>query len=133
MAETLSSSDRELNFLQFGDGKSHSSSSTHDFSLIGLNSEIAQNSNLEFSINFSNSDFNCGDLYITIYDVTSGKQVLTQSGYLKQCFVQNNDILPVDDTFSELITTPGTYEIHIEIFNEKYSDSVSMTETLRVK
>ena len=133
MAETLSSSDRELNFLQFGDGKSHSSSSTHGLSLIGLNSEIAQNSNLEFTINFSDSDFNCGDLYITIYDVTSGKQVLTQSGYLKQCFVQNNDLLPVDDTFSELITQPGTYEIHIEIFNEKYSESVSITETLLVK
>ena len=133
MAETLNSSDRELNFLQFGDNKSHSSSSTHGLSLIGLNSEIAQNSNLEFSINFSDSDFNCGDLYITIYDVTSGKQVLTQSGYLKQCFVQNNNMLPVDDTFSELITKPGTYEIHIEIFNEKYSESVSMTQTLRVK
>ena len=133
MAETLSSSDRELNFLQFGDGKSHSSTLTDGISLIGLNSEIAQNSNLEFSINFSDSDFNCGDLYITIYDITSGKQVLTQSGYLKQCFVQNNNMLPVDDTFSELITKPGTYEIHIEIFNEKYSESVSMTETLRVK
>ena len=133
MAETLSSSDRELNFLQFGDGKSHSSTSTDGISLIGLNSEIAQNSNLEFSINISESDFNCGELYITIYDVTSGKQVLTQSGYLKQFFVQNNDTLPVDDTFSELITKPGTYEIHIEIFNEKYSESVSMTETLRVK
>ena len=133
MAETLSSSDRELNFLQFGDGKSHSSSSTHGLSLIGLNSEIVQNSSLEFSINFSDSDFNCGDLYITIYDLTSEKEVLTQSGYLKQCFVQNNDILPVDDTFSELIIKPGTYEIHIEIFNEKYSESVSITETLRVK
>ena len=50
-------------------------------------------------------------------------------------FVENNGFseLPVDDTFSELITQPGTYEIHIEIFNEKYSESVSMTETLRVK
>ena len=133
MAETLSNSDRELNFMQFGDGKSHSSSSTHGLSLIGLNSEIAQNSNLEFSINFSDSNFDCGDLYITIYDVTSEKQVLTQSGYLKQCFVNNNDVLPVDDTFSELITKPGTYEVHIEIFNPKYTESVSMTEILRVK
>jgi hypothetical protein len=40
---------------------------------------------------------------------------------------------PVDDSFSELITKSGTYEIHIEIFNEKYSESVSITETLRVK
>ena len=132
MAETLNNPDRELNFLQFG-GDDHSQASDDGISLIGLNTEIAQNSNLEFSIIFTNSAFNCGDLYITIYDVTSGKQVLTQSGYLKQCFVQNNNMLPVDDTYSELISKSGTYEIHIEIFNEKYSQSVSMTETLRVK
>ena len=132
MAETLSDSDRELNFLQFG-GDGHSYTSDDGISLVGFNTQITQNSNLEFSIVFTDSDFNCGDLYITIYDITSGKQVLTQSGYLKQCFVQNNNLLPVDDTYSELISKSGTYEIHIEIFNEKYSQSVSMTETLRVK
>ncbi len=132
MAETLSSSDRELNFLQFGDG-SYSSSSKGEINLVGFNTEITQNSNLEFRINFSNSDFNCGDLYITIYDVTSEKQVLTQSGYLKQCFIQNNNTLPVDELYSESISNSGTYEIHIEIFDQKYSKSISMTETLRVK
>ena len=132
MAETLSNSDRELNFLQFrGDGSSSISKS--EINLVGLDNEINQNSNLEFSINFSNSDFNCGDLYITIYDITTEKQVLTQSGYLKQCFIENNDILPVDDIYSELISKSGTYEIHIEIFDQKYSKSIIMTETLRVK
>jgi hypothetical protein len=132
MAETLSSPDRELNFLQFG-GEGYTSSSKNAISLVGFNDEITQNSNLEFSIKFSNSDFNCGDLYITIYDVTtSEKQVLTQSGYLKQCFIQNNDILPVAENYSELITKSGTYEIHVEIFNEKYSENISITETLRV-
>ena len=133
MAETLSDSERELNFLQFG-GEGYTSSSKTDIQLIGFSSEIAQNSNLEFSITFSNSDFNCGDLYVTIYDVsTSEKQVLTQSGYLKQCFIQNNDILPVGENYSELISQPGIYEIYIEIFDEKYSENISMTETLRVK
>ena len=132
MAETLSSPDRELNFLQFG-GEGYTSSSKSEISLVGFNDEILQNSNLEFSIKFSNSDFNCGDLYITIYDVTtSEKQVLTQSGYLKQCFIQNNDILPVDENYSELITKSGTYEIYVEIFNENYSENISITETLRV-
>ena len=132
MAETLSDSERELNFLQF-DGAGYTSSSKTDIQLVGFSSEIAQNSNLEFSITFSNSDFNCGDLYVTIYDVsTSEKQVLTQSGYLKQCFIQNNDILPVGENYSELISKPGTYEIYIEIFNEKYSNNISMTETIRV-
>ena len=132
MAETLSDSERELNFLQFG-GEGYISSSKTDIQLIGFSSEIAQNSNLEFSITFSNSDFNCGDLYVTIYDVsTSEKQVLTQSGYLKQCFIQNNNILPVGENYSELISKPGLYEIYVEIFDEKYSKNMSMTQTLRV-
>ena len=132
MAETLSDSERELNFLQFG-GEGYISSSKTDIQLIGFSSEIIQNSNLEFSITFSNSDFNCGDLYITIYDVsTSEKQVLTQSGYLKQCFIQNNNILPVGESYSELISKPGLYEIYVEIFDEKYSKNMSITQTLRV-
>ncbi len=133
MAETLSTPDRELNFLQFG-GDGYISNSKSEISLVGFNNEITKNSNLEFRINFSNSDFNCGDLYITIYDIsTSEKQVLTQSGFLKQCFIQNNDMLPVDDNYSELISQSGTYEIYIEIFDEKYSKNISMAETLRVK
>ena len=133
MAETLGSSDRELNFLQFG-GEGYTSSSKDGISLVGFNDEIIQNTNLEFTIEIINSDFNCGDLYITIFDnSTSEKQVLTQSGYLKQCYIQNNNLLPVGENYSELISKPGIYEIHIEIFNEKYSENISMTKTLRVK
>ena len=132
MAETLNSADRELNFLQFG-GEGYSSSKS-EISLVGYSTEIVQNSNIEFGINFSNSDFNCGDLYITIYDVTtSEKQVLTQSGFLKQCFIQNNNKLPVGENFSELISKSGNYEIHIEIFDQKYSKSIDMIQLLRVK
>ena len=133
MAETLNDSDRELNFLQFG-GEGYTSSSKSEISLVGFNTEITQNSNLEFDIKLSNPDFNCGDLYITIYNVsTSEKQVLTQSGYLKQCFIQNNNTLPVGENYSEFIIESGTYEIYVEIFNDKYSKNISITETLRVK
>ena len=134
MAETLGNADRELNFLQFGDDDGYVSSSKNSISLVGFNSEITQNTNLEFSVNLSNLDFNCGDLYITIYDVsTSEKQVLTQSGYLKQCFIQNNNTLPVGENYSELISEPGNYEIYVEIFNEKYSSNISISETFLVK
>ena len=132
MAETLNSSDRELNFLQFG-GEDYTSSKG-GINLVGYSSEIVQNSNLEFSIDFSDQDFNCGDLYITIYDVsTSEKQVLTQSGFLKQCFIQNNNILPVGENFSELISKSGNYEIHVEIFDQTYSKNISITQVLRVE
>ena len=132
MAETLASSDRELNFLQFG--VDYASSLSDEISLIGYSSDIVKNTNLEFNIQFTDSDFNCGDLYITIYDISnSQREVLTQSGYLKQCFIQNNNILPVGENYSELISEPGTYEIYIEIFNQQYSENITMTEKLRVK
>ena len=132
MAETLNSSDRELNFLQFG-GEDYTSSKS-GINLVGYSSEIVQNSNLEFSIDFSDQDFNCGDLYITIYDVsTSEKQVLTQSGFLKQCFIQNNNKLPVGENFSELISKSGNYEIQVEIFDQTYSKNISITQVLRVE
>ena len=132
MAETLNSSDRELNFLQFG-GEDYTRD-TSEISFDGFTSEIAKNSNIEFGLKVSNPDYNCGDLYITIYDIsTSEKQIFTQSGYLKQCFSQNNNILPVGESYSELISKPGSYEIHIEIFNDKYTDSISVTKTLLVK
>ena len=47
MAETLGSSDRELNFLQFG-GEGYSTSAKSELSLIDYTTEIANNSNLEF-------------------------------------------------------------------------------------
>ena len=134
MAETLSASDRELNFLQFGGEFSTSHSSQDEISLISYSSEIIQNSNLEFSIQITNIDFDCGDLYITIFDVsTSEKQVLTQSGFLKQCFTQNNNKLPVDDNYSELISKSGKYEILVGVFDERYSKNLSLTEELLVK
>jgi len=137
MAETLNDSDRELNFLQFGEKSSTTSSSpnsTSQLSIVGFSSEITQNSNLEFSVKVTNSNFNCGDLYITIFDVsTSDKQVLTQSGFLNQCFIENNNMLPVNENYSELISKSGTYEIFVEIYDIKYTKKISVTEILEVK
>ena len=41
--------------------------------------------------------------------------------------------LPVGENYSESITKSGTYEIHVEIFDEKYSKSITTTKTLEVK
>ncbi len=137
MAETLSTPDRELNFMQFGSkdhSESKSPSSTNELSIIGFDAEISKNSKLEFNVKITNLDYNCGDLYVTIYDINqSPKQVLTQSGFLKQCFIQNNYSLPVGENYSELISDSGNYEIFVEIFDERYSKSISMSENLIVR
>ena len=93
MADILQKPDRELNMWPM----SHydvSSSHGPDLKIIELANQYLVSEPIEVQIEIHDSSFICGDLYITIYDIsTSEKQVLTQSGFLKQCFIQNNNIL----------------------------------------
>ena len=131
MAEALNDSDRELNFLQSGDT---SSVSSNKISIIGLKTNYSTSESIQLDVKISDSDFECGDLYITIYKIIGSQdQVITQSGYLKQCFIQNQQNLPLEDNYSEILTETGKYRIVIEIFDEKYKDSLSYTEILTVK
>ena len=138
MAETLSASDRELKFLQFGEKSSTISSSspnsTSQLSIVGFSSEIIQNSNLEFSVKVTNSNFNCGDLYITIYDIsTSEKQVLTQSGFLNQCFVENNNILPVNENYSEYLNSKKKFLVIFRGVNTEYFEPKAVKQSEELK
>ena len=127
MAEALNNSERELNMWQFGDG---SSSDRKDLSIIGLDKTYSTSEKIEFEIKVKDSNFECGDLYITIFE---GEQVITQSGFMKQCFIQQNQNIPLGDIYSESITKPGKYQIHIEIFDQKYRDSLSYVADITVK
>ena len=70
------------------------------------------------------------------YDITNSEedQVVTQSGFLKQCFVKDGQSLPLgEDKYSEILTEPGEYSIVIEFFDEKYKNSLSYTEVINVR
>ena len=131
MAEALNDSDRELNFLQSGD---MSSDSSNKIDIIGLKTNYSASESIQFNVKITYSDFECGDLYITIYKIIDSQdQVITQTGYLKQCFIKDQQNLPIGDNYSEFLTETGKYRIVIEIFDEKYKDSLSYTEVLTVK
>ena len=130
MAEALNNSERELNMWQFGDG---SSSDRKDLSIIGLDKTYSTSESIEFKINVNDVNFDCGDLYITIYQTNQQNVVITQSGYLKQCFTLNQENLPIGEYYTEIISKAGNYKVVIEIFDEKYNDSLSYTETFIVK
>ena len=98
--------------------------------IIGLEKVYSISDMIQFDITVSNSDFECGDLYITISD---GDQVITQSGFMKQCFMQKNQKIPLDEKYSEIITTPGEYRVLIEIFDQNYKDSLSYVANITVK
>ena len=66
MVDILQKPDRELNMwpMSFSEG-----SSSHDSSLkiIGLSNQYLVTEPIEVQVKVTDSSFNCGDLYITIY------------------------------------------------------------------
>ena len=130
MAEALNDPARELNMWQ-SDGDTGSLDDT-GLSIIGLEKTYSTSDQIEFKVQVRNSNFDCGDLYITI-STSDMKQVITQSGFLKQCFTQQNQNIPLDDKYSEIIREPGKYQILIEIFGQNYNDSLSYVANITVK
>ncbi len=133
LGEVLKKPERELDMLPFDfSGKFVSSSGV--MKIIGLQEEYLNSAPIEISISVSDPIFDCGDLYITIYDVSKlPKEVVTQSGFFDQCYEKNNLVMPIDDKFSELIDTPGKYEIVSEINDKAYKNSLTTNERFTVK
>ncbi len=133
MAEVLNEPERELNMWPFkfsGTTKVQSDS----IKIISLQQEYPSTTPINIQVSVTDPTFDCGDLYITIYDLNSSpKQVVTQSGYFGQCFQKENLMLPVDDEFSEKINDSGQYEIVAEINDKHYKKTITTSEKFTIK
>ena len=133
MAEILKEPERELNIWQFKSSDSYDVSSD-SVRILGLESEYSTNSEIKIQVTIDDRIFDCGDLYITINNIDqTPKKAVTQSGFFGQCFDRNNSILPVDDEFSEIIETPGNYEVVIEIVDKHNKKTISTSAEFTVK
>ena len=133
MAEVLKEPERELDIWQLKSSDSHDVSSD-SVKILGLESEYSTNSEIKIQVTMDDRIFDCGDLYITINNIDQiQKKVVTQSGFFGQCFDRNNSILPVDDKFSEIIETPGNYEVLIEIVDKHNKKTISSSAEFTVK
>ena len=129
MADVLQKPDRELNMwpMTFSEGSSSHNSS---LKIIGLSNQYIISEPIEVQVSVTDSTFNCGDLYITIY--TSGDNaVVTQGGFFNQC-LKNGDLFPINDTFSKIITVPGSYQITADIVSTDLS-SISTSGIFTIK
>jgi len=125
----LQNNDRELNMWPMSSSEGFSSNSS-PIQIIGLSKQYSTSEPIEIQVKIGNSSFRCGDLYITIY--SSGKSdVITQGGFFEQCFEENN-ILPIGDSFSKVIETPGSYEIVTEMVSKDLKN-ISTKGTFTVK
>ena len=130
MADILQKPDRELHMIpNLSSGGSHGSS--HDpIKILGLESQYSTSQPVEIQVKISDSSFDCGDLYVTIFSSTD--DVVTQGGFFKQCFDGKSGILPIDDEFSKTIENPGSYKIVAEMVSKELT-SVAVDEVFTVK
>ena len=128
MADTLQKPDRELNMWPMSHSEtSHGSS----IQIIGLSSQYSLSESIEIKVKITDSSFNCGDLYITIYN-SEKSNVITQGAFFEQCFKDETNILPIDDKFSKVISTPGSYDLVVDMISKDLSN-ISTSGTFTVK
>ena len=128
MSDVLQMPDRELNMWpMYSDGYSSHSKSIE---IQGLHKQYSSSEPVEIRVSVTDSSFNCGDLYITIY--SSNSEVVTQGGFFEQCFEQRNETLPIGEEFSEIVKNPGSYEITAEMVSKELSN-ISVKERFTVK
>ncbi|MBM3896646.1 MAG: hypothetical protein FJ360_02735 [Thaumarchaeota archaeon] len=133
MAEVLNEPERELSMWPFKFSETNKVQSD-SIKIISLQQEYSSTTPIIIQVSVTDPAFDCGDLYITIYDLNSSpKQVVTQSGYFGQCFQKENLMLPVDDEFSEKIGDSGQYEIVAEINDKHYKKIITTSEKFTIK
>lgn len=133
LVEALKQPHRELKILQPNSPDSNIGSSDA-IKIIGIQKQYLVITPIEIQIRIDDQTFNCGDLYITIFDITFfEKKVVSQSGFFNQCFNTEDSLLPVDDEFSEIITDPGNYEIEVKMTDEHQKKTISQSAKFSVK
>ena len=137
MADILQKPDRELdmwpmsNEIQIASHGKQSVSSDSIIEIIGLAKQYSTSEPVEVEIKVTDSSFDCGDLYVTIFSVGDSDGV-TQGVFLKQCFDGEDGILPIDDEFSKVIDSPGSYKIEAQMISKQLK-TTSASETFTVK
>ena len=131
LGQVLQEPDRELNMMQF-EISDRPIISSKAIGILGLESSYTTSTPVEIQVSVTDEKFDCGDLYVTIYDAAS-KTVVTQAGYFGQCFGSENIILPIDDDFSEIVDETGNYEIKVEMYDKQQQNIISTVGKFSVK
>ncbi len=130
MIDILQKPDRELDMWPLGLSERFSSHNA-TIEIIGLSKQYSASEPIEIQVKIDDSAFNCGDLYVSIYS-NGTNDVITQGGFFKQCFETKSAILPINDKFSKLIDTLGTYELVVEMISKNLMN-ITTSRTFTVK
>ncbi|MDE1862930.1 MAG: hypothetical protein KGI33_08465 [Thaumarchaeota archaeon] len=138
LSNVLAQPDRHLNLwqidLNFSFATEPAQIGSKDIRIVDLNGSYAPATPLDFKVRVNDTSFDCGDLYMTVYNMSSvPKQVVSQNAYFNQCFVHGNSTLPLSGPFSPVINSTGTYQVVAEMRNKSYTGDINVTATFNVQ
>ena len=81
--------------------------------IVGLSESYKAGGQIAVGVSVSDAAFDCGDLYITIYDRDGA--VLSQEAFFGQCFADAGIDLPAEGDFEAAAGSPGSYAIVAEM------------------
>ncbi|MEO9277459.1 MAG: hypothetical protein ABI340_06755 [Nitrososphaera sp.] len=133
LSDVLGQPDRQLNMMQFNFPSPSVQQGDKDIRIVNFTESYSVLNPPSFSVRVTDTSFDCGDLYLTIYDLnTSPKQVVAQNAYFSQCFVSTNSTMPINDVFTPSIKS-GNYQIVAEMMDKSNQKNISVTANFKIQ
>lgn len=93
-------------------------SPSDSMAIIGLKDDYTAPDSLNAQVSASDPAYDCGDLYLTVYDISSfEKKPVSQNTFFDQCYGTSGKI-PLNEEFSEKIDKPGKYSLVAQLFDK---------------
>lgn len=99
--------------------------------IVGLEGSYSTSDPINVQVSVNDPAFDCGSLYMTIYDVSAAKTAVKQNAFFEQCYDDSGN-LPVGDKFSEKIDSPGKYSLEIQLFDKNGDKYLSSSQKFTV-
>lgn len=107
-------------------------SQTSSIEIIGLEAQYSASDNVRAQVTIGDSAFDCGDLYITVYDVSGGqKTAVKQGAFFDQCYGESGT-LPIDERFSEKFGA-GQYLLEAQLFDKNGDKFLSASQKFSIQ
>lgn len=127
MVLTLSLQDENRGIVDVGSRTSNS------IQITDLQNQYARSDAISAHVMASDPAFNCGDLYLTIYDVSTGqRKAVKQGAFFDQCY-GSSGTLPLQESFSEKMDSSGQYLLEAQLFDENGDKFLTASQRFSVQ
>lgn len=114
-------------------GMVFSGAQSDSLEFVDVKSEYQVAERITAKVSVSDPAYDCGDLYVTLYDVSSPqKKAVTQSAFFEQCYGISGD-LPLNEAFSEQLDVAGTYQVEAQLFDEQGDKFLTASKKFTVR